>query len=130
MPSSSHQLDSPRERHYSRWALAAVALAGLGVADFLVIVSHWFEFSNSMRRLEWRFGLPTGAADLAFLLCVILFGPVCVALGRFALGRVRANARLRGGLLARTVVVLGSIITVGVVSLFAAVAITVWTERS
>ena len=130
MPSSSHQLDSRRERHYSRWALAAVALAGFGVADFLVIVSHWFEFSNSMRRLEWRFGLPTGVADIGFLLGVILFGPVCVVLGRFALGQVCSHARLRGALLARSVVVLGSIITIGVVSLIAAAAITVWTERS
>src|SRR5262245_4237977 len=128
MPSSSHQLDSRREHHYSRWALAAVALAGLGVADFLVIVSHWFEFSNSMRRLEWTFGVPSGAGDGGLILCGVLFGPVCIVLGRFALRHVRSHARLRGALLAQGIIVLGSTITLGVVSLIAAAAITVWME--
>lgn len=115
-------------RRYSRWALAAAALALFGLANLAAIIAGWLDFISGLQSRAMVLGFSREAVEIGVVLGAVLFGPFFIAAGKFALREVRRDSRLRGALMARSVVMFGWIFTVGTVSLIGAAAIAAWSD--
>lgn len=115
-------------RRYSRWAVAAAALGLFGLANYAAVIAGWLDFMSRLQSQAMRMGVSRHAVEFGVVLSAVLFGPFYVVAGNFALCQVRADSRLRGALLARSVVMFGWVFTIGTVSLIGAAAIAAWSD--
>lgn len=99
----------------SRWAVAGAILVLIGAGDYVALAMTGGRVLFDAAQVYAKFGFPSGFSEACILFSCVATGPACISLGTLGLRDIRLHPGLRGELLAQLTVIVGWIVTLGMI---------------